>query len=178
MQASSLRLTCGPSCVFAQLLNLGPRCGSRRGPSLGWGALPRTRDDHGPAISTPRLPSHRKWPADAEPSPRRASYPLCLAEVDNCAETRGRARTATAGVDTSRNGGIFPEANPTDFFCQPESRARAPQREPKIQPKRWLQLGAHTSDAFVSKELRSDTARIKNKLNRALLKKQQPPPHA
>ena len=45
------------------------------------------------------------------PSPRRARSPLSLAEVDNCAETRGRARTATAGVDTSRNGGKFAESS-------------------------------------------------------------------
>ena len=62
IHAFSLRLTCSPSCVFARLLNLGPRCGSRRGPSLVGAHFRRPRDDHGPATSIPRLPTHRNSP--------------------------------------------------------------------------------------------------------------------
>ena len=69
------------------------------------------RDDHGPAISTPEAahPSELARPRGTEP--HRARCPPPLAEVDNCAETRARARTATVGVETSRNGGKFAESS-------------------------------------------------------------------
>ena len=68
IHAFSLRLTCSPSCVFARLLNLGPRCGSRRGPSLGWGALPRAPGRPRARKAHLKLPSHRNWPARAMPT--------------------------------------------------------------------------------------------------------------
>ena len=81
-----------------------PRNLMQQNSSVGPPGRPRARN------FTPR-PTHRNWPARAMPTPRRARLPLPLAEVDNCAGTRARARTATAGVGTSRNGGKFPESS-------------------------------------------------------------------
>ena len=65
MQALSLRLTCSPGLRFCTAVF--EVCAADRGEGPAWvGAHFRgPRDDHGPAISTPRLPSHRKWPAGA-----------------------------------------------------------------------------------------------------------------
>ena len=46
------------------------------------------------------------------PSPRSARSPLSLAEVDNCAETRARARTAIGGAYTRPGMRQMPRSEP------------------------------------------------------------------